>query len=97
MTEKQRELDDLTVSTEHAEVMHPLRALKDHHFYVDGVISSEGGMWLLLIDALLFVPFMMAVLFYPLASFLWLIVVLLVTFAIYVGMAQWKKRRRIQG
>ena len=95
MTEKRRDLDEITVSTEHAEVMHPFRALKDHHFYVDGVVSSDGGLWLVMICALLFVPYMMALLFYPLASFLWLVAVLVVVFAIYGGTAMWKRRHRV--
>jgi Flp pilus assembly protein TadB len=96
MTDKRRNLDEITVSTEHAEVMHPLRALMDRHFYVDGIVSSDGGLWLVMICALLFVPYMMALLFYPLASFLWLVAVLVVVCAIYAGTAVWKRRHRVR-
>ena len=96
MAEKRHNLDDITMSTEHAEVMHPLRALMDHHFYIDGVINSEGGMWLVLIDALLFVPFMMAVFFYPIPSLLWLAVGLVASFVIFAGVGMWRKHRQLR-
>ena len=92
MAEKRRNLDDITVSTEHAEVMHPVRTLMDHHFYLDGAVSTEGGLWLVMICALLFVPYMMAMFFYPVPSLLWGGAVVLIALAIYAGMARWRKR-----
>jgi hypothetical protein len=91
MTRKRRNLDDITVETEHAEVMHPVRALMDHHFYLDGMVNTEGGLWLVLICALLFVPYMMAMFFYPVASLLWLAGTLAVGLVIYLGMVMWRK------
>jgi hypothetical protein len=94
MSDKRRDLDEITVSTEHAEVMHPLRALRDHHFYVDGVVTSDGGLWLVMICALLFVPYMMAMFFYPLASLLWGAAAVIVALVLFQGLAIWKKRHR---
>ena len=91
MAETRRNLDDITVETEHAEVMHPLRALIDHHFYLDGAVNNEGGLWLVLICALLFVPYMMAMFFYPVESLLWLAGTLIVAGLIWAAMAMWRR------
>ena len=63
-----RNLDELVTSTEHAQPMHPVRALFQHHFYLDDLVSTEGGLSLLMMDALLLVPLVMAAFFYPMAA-----------------------------
>ena len=63
-----RNFDDLVTSTEHAEPVHPLRDLWQNHFYLDDLVSTEGGLSLLMMDALLLVPLIMAAFFYPMAA-----------------------------
>ena len=87
-----RNLDDLVTSTEHAEPMHPFRALWRNHFYLDGFVSTEGGLWLVMLNALLLVPLIMAAFFYPTQVLLVVGVVLLVSFLCYEGVVLWRKR-----
>ncbi len=87
-----RNLDDLVTTTEHAEPMHPLRALWRNHFYLDGFVSTEGGLWLAMLNALLLVPLIMAAFFYPTQVLLFVGVVLLVGFVCYEGVVLWRKR-----
>jgi len=86
-----RNLDELVTSTEHAQPMHPVRALFQHHFYLDDLVS-EGGLSLLMMDALLLVPLVMAAFFYPMAALTVAGAVLLVSFVGYEGYAIWKRR-----
>jgi len=86
-----RTLDDIAVANDHAEPVHPWRALVDHHFYLDNVCSTEGGLWILLIDALLFVPLMMAAFFYPWQSLLVFVAAMLVSFVVYEGWCLWQR------
>ena len=60
-----RSFDELVTSTEHAQPVHPVKALFQNHFYLDDLVSTEGGMWILMTDALLLVPLVMAAFFYP--------------------------------
>jgi hypothetical protein len=55
-----RSFDELVTSTEHAQPVHPVKALFQNHFYLDDLVSTEGGMWILMTDALLLVPLVMA-------------------------------------
>ena len=88
-----RNFDDLVTSTEHAEPVHPVRALFRHHFYVDDLVSTgEGGLYLLMMDALLLVPLVMAAFFYPMAALTVAGAVLLVSFLGYEGYVIWKRR-----
>jgi hypothetical protein len=87
-----RNFDELVTSTEHAEPIHPVRALFKHHFYLDGLVSTEGGMWLLMMDALLLVPLVMAAFFYPMAALTVAGALLLVSFLGYEGYVIWKRR-----
>lgn len=93
MAEQRRNLDELTTQTERAEVVHPGRALAANHFHTDGIASTDGGLWLVMICALLFVPYMMAVLFYPVPSLIGGGIVAALSLAVYEGVLIWKKRR----
>jgi len=87
-----RTLDDIAYDNDHAEPVHPLRALWDNHFYMDGLVNTEGGLWILLMDALLFVPLMMAAFFYPWQSLIVAIAALIVSFGAYEGWVLWERR-----
>ncbi len=89
-----RTFDDITNATEHVEPVHPLRALIDHHFYLDGWVSSEGGMALLMMDALLFIPFMMAVMFYPVQALIGLGAALVLSLVLYEGFVLYRRHVR---
>ena len=82
--------DDLVTSTEHAEPVHPLRVLWQQNFYLDGFVSTEGGLSLLMMDALLVVPLIMAAFFYPVAALVVAAGVLLLSFIGYEGYVLWK-------
>jgi hypothetical protein len=87
-----RNLDDLVTSTEHAEPVHPIRELFNNHFYLDSLVSTEGGLWLLMMDALLFVPLIMAAFFYPVEVLVLTVIMLAVSFAGYEGFVIWRRR-----
>jgi hypothetical protein len=87
-----RSLDDLVTSTEHAKPLHPVRELVRSHFYLDGFVNTEGGLWLVLLNALLFVPLVMAAFFYPVAVLVTTGVVLLVMLAAWEGYVFWRRR-----
>jgi len=85
-----QKLDDLVTSTEHAAPVHPMRVLWQQNFYLGEFVTTEGGMSLLLMDALLVVPLIMAAFFYPHAALMVAGVVLFLTFAGYEGYMVWK-------
>ena len=87
-----RSFDELVTSTEHAQPVHPVKALFQNHFYLDDLVSTEGGMWILMTDALLLVPLVMAAFFYPMAALAVFGALLLVTFLGYEGYVIWKRR-----
>jgi hypothetical protein len=87
-----RNLDELVTTTEHAEPLHPVRALFHHHFFLDGLVNNDGGMWLVLTNALLLVPLMMAAFFYPVPVLIGTGSVLLVAFLAYEGYVFWRSR-----
>jgi hypothetical protein len=87
-----RTLDEIVNSTEHAEPMHPVRALFQHRFYLGGFVSSEGGLWLAMLNALLLIPLVMAAFFYPVPVLIGVGAALLVGFAAYEAYAIWHRR-----
>jgi hypothetical protein len=87
-----RTLDELVTATEHAETVHPIRALFKNHFYLDDLVSTEGGLWLLMMDGLLLVPLVMAAFFYPVQALMVGGVLLLVSFTGYEGYVIWRRR-----
>jgi hypothetical protein len=86
------ELDEIVEQVEHARCVHPLRTLISRHFYLDGWVSSEGGLSLAMFNALLFVPFMMFFFFYPVPALIGLGVVLVAALALYEGCVIWRRR-----
>jgi hypothetical protein len=55
------------------------------------LVSYDGGLSLLWMDALLLVPFIMAAFFYPMQALLTAGALLLTTLAIYEGVVVWKR------
>jgi hypothetical protein len=74
--------------------VHPLRALRAHHFYLDGWVSSEGGLSLVMFSALLFVPFMMFLFFYPRQALIGLGVALVAAVGLYEGVVLWRRHNK---
>ena len=91
---QRRTLDEIVEEIEHARPVHPLRALIAHHFYLDDWVSSEGGLFLVMFNALLFVPFMMFLFFYPVPALIGLGVVLVSTVVLYEGFVVWRRHKR---
>jgi len=89
-----RSFDEITYDMEGVRPVHPLRALIEHHFYLDGWVSSEGGLSLMMFSALLFVPFMMFLFFYPIPALIGLGVVLVASLALYEGLVLWRRYAR---
>ena len=91
---RRRSFDEITYEIEHVHPVHPLRNLIEHHFYLDGWVSSEGGLSLAMFNALLFVPFMMALFFYPIQALIGLGAVVVALLVIYEGVVLWRLWRR---
>ena len=91
---RHRSFDEITFAIEHVHPVHPLRVLIKHHFYLDGWVSSEGGLSLVMFNALLFVPFMMFLFFYPIQALVGLGVVLIASLALYEGVVLWRRHAR---
>jgi hypothetical protein len=60
-----RSLDEWVEEHDHAKPIHPFRTLWQNHFYLDGFFNTEGGMWIVLINGLIFIPIIFAAFFYP--------------------------------
>src|SRR5688572_33485507 len=88
---RHRTLDEIVEDIEHARPVHPLRFLIAKHFYLDGWVSSEGGLSLVMFSALLFVPFMMFMFFYPRPALIGLGVALVATAMLYEGVVLWRR------
>jgi hypothetical protein len=86
------ELDAIVEKREHARPVHPLRALIANRFYLDGWVSSEGGLSVAMFNALLFVPFMMFLFFYPVRALIGLGIVLVATVVLYEAVVIWRRR-----
>lgn len=92
-----RNLDDIVVNTEHAQPVHPWRALIENHCYLDSFVDlKQNGMALLLMDGLILVPVIMFAFFYPVQVLLTVGVFLVVVFAIYESCVIWRKRHPIR-
>jgi hypothetical protein len=91
---RRRTLDEISVEYDHAEPVHPLRALWRNRFYLGDLFNTEGGMAIVLMDALLFVPVLFAAFFYPLQALLVALAILVVSFAGYQGWVIWERRHR---
>src|SRR5688572_30218053 len=91
---RRRSFDEITFDIEHARPVHPLRVLIEHHFYLDGWVSREGGFALVMFNALLFVPFMMAMFFYPRQALIGLGGFLVVSLVVWEGLVLWRRHVR---
>ncbi|HEU4695299.1 MAG TPA: hypothetical protein VFS23_43340 [Vicinamibacterales bacterium] len=60
--------------------------------YWNELVSYDGGLSLLMMDALLAVPLIMAAFFYPLEVLAFVVVVAVVSLAGYEGYVLWRKR-----
>lgn len=60
--------------------------------FKDEVTSSEGGLWLVLMDGLLLIPFAMAAFFYPWAALAGLAVAAGVSLAAFLGTRLYRRR-----
>lgn len=60
--------------------------------YWKELVSYDGGMSLLMMDALLLVPLIMAAFFYPFEVLIGVGIALAVALVIYEGVALWRKR-----
>ena len=87
-----RNLDDIAIEHDHAKPVHPLRALIANNFYLDRICCTEGGLWILLMDALLFVPLIMAAFFYPWQALTVAVALLVLSFAGYETYVLWHRR-----
>ena len=87
------DLDEIVENVEHARPVHPLRVLIDQHFYLDGWVSSEGGLSLAMMTGLLLVPFLFSFFFYPVQALIGIGVVLVAAVVLYEGFVIWHRRR----
>ena len=65
--------------------------------YWSELVSTDGGMSLLLMDGLLLVPLIMAAFFYPFEVLMGIGAALVLTVAIYEGIVIWRKRHPHHG
>jgi hypothetical protein len=91
---RRRTLDEISLEYDHARPVHPLRALWRNRFYLGDLFNTEGGMAIVLMDALLFVPIVFAAFFYPLQALSVGLAILAVSFAAYQGWVIWERKHR---
>jgi hypothetical protein len=89
-----RNLDEWIEEHDHATPAHPVRTLWRNHFYLDGFFNTEGGMWVVLVNGLFFIPVMFAAFFYPLEALLTAVVMLVATFAGLKIWMNWERNHR---
>ena len=89
-----RNLDEWIEEHDHAKPVHPVRTLWQNHFYLDGFFNTEGGMWLVFMDAVLLIPVLFAAFFYPWQALLVALGVLVATFVGYEGWVIWQRRHQ---
>ena len=91
---RHRPYDEIVEEIEHARPVHPWRALVAHHFYLDGWVSSERGLSLAMFNALLAVPFIFSMFFYPVQALIGLGVVVVAGAVLYEGVVLWRRRAK---
>ena len=92
-----RNLDEIVTSTEHAQPVHPWRALIENHCYLDSFVDlKQSGLSLLLMDGLILVPVIMFAFFYPVQVLLTVGAVAVVVFAIYESFVIWRRRHPVR-
>ena len=89
-----RTFDEIIENIEHARPVHPLRVLIANRFYLGSWVSTEGGLSLAMFNALLFLPFMMAMFFYPVQALVGLAIVLLAMLALFECYVIWRRYAR---
>jgi len=89
-----RHLDDLFSSAEHAEQAHPFKNLVAHGFYLEGLVTTEGGLWLMMLDALLLLPLVLAAFFYPVEALIVAGAVVAATLLGWEGYVVWRRRHQ---
>ena len=91
---RRRTLDEIVEEIEHARPVHPLRELIANRFYLGSWVNSEGGLALAMFNALLFIPFMMALFFYPAQALIGLGIVLVTAIVLFQGFVIWRRYAR---
>ena len=91
---RRRTLDEISIEYDHARPVHPLRALWRNRFYLGELFNTEGGMAIVLMDALLFVPIVFAAFFYPWQALSVGLAILVASFAGYQGWVIWERKHR---
>jgi hypothetical protein len=89
-----RTFDEIIEDVEHARPVHPLKVLIANRFYLGSFVSSEGGLSLAMFNALLFVPFMMFLFFYPVPALIGLGVVIVATLVGFECFVLWRSYAR---
>jgi len=91
-----RDFDEIVTSTEHAEPLHPFRALIQNRCYLDAFVDvKQNGMSLLLMDGLILIPVIMYAFFYPTQVLLTVGVLLLIVGAVYESCVIWRRRHPV--
>lgn len=62
--------------------------------YKEEVVSTEGGLWILMMDGLLLIPLAMAAFFYPVAALIGVGLALAVSVAALVATRAYQRRHR---
>jgi hypothetical protein len=89
-----RNLDDWIEEHDHAKPVHPGRALWQNHFYLDGFFNTEGAMWIVLMDGLIFIPVIFAAFFYPWQALSAGLAILVATFGALKLWNMWERKHR---
>ena len=91
---RRRTLDEIVEEVEHARPVHPFRELVARHFFLDGWVSREGGLALAMFNALLLVPFIFSLFFYPMQAMIGLVIFLVAGAVLYEGVVIWRRRTK---
>jgi hypothetical protein len=85
-------LDEWIEEHDHAKPVHPGRALWQRHFYLDGLFNTEGAMWVVLVDGLIFIPVVFAAFFYPWQALFTALAILVTSFAALQLWVRWARK-----
>ena len=79
---------------EHDHTTPIFRPLWRNHFYLDGFFNTAGGMWLVMIDGLFFIPVVFAAFFYPWQALFAAVAMLVASFACAKLYMRWERKQR---
>jgi hypothetical protein len=79
---------------EHDHAKPIFRPLWRNHFYLDGFFNTAGGMWLVMIDGLFFIPILFAAFFYPIPALSAALAMLIVSFVGAKLYMMWERKQR---